>query len=99
MIFSSGLSMGGKYGPAEELCLWLLPSLLFVLPNGILTQALIALGREGFYARVTLATAVCNIALNCALIPFMGAKGSALATVATEALLAAALGVGYVRRP
>nr|WP_279343538.1 oligosaccharide flippase family protein [Fundidesulfovibrio terrae] len=93
------LAFGGKYGPAEELCLWLLPSLLFILPNGILTQALIALGREGFYARVTIATAVCNVALNCALIPFMGAKGSALATVATEALLAAGLGVGYVRRP
>lgn len=92
------LAFGGKYGPAEELCLWLLPSLLFILPNGILTQALIAVGREGFYAKVTVATALCNIAFNFALIPFLGAKGSALATVATEALLAAGLGLGYFRR-
>jgi len=92
------LAFGGKYGPAEELCLWLLPSLLFILPNGILTQALIAVGREGFYAKVTVATAALNIALNAALIPVLGAKGSALATVITEATLAAGLSLGYLRR-
>lgn len=93
------MAFGAKYGPAESLCLWLLPSLLFMLPNGILTQALIAVGREGFYARVTIATAVANIVLNVVLIPWLGAKGSALATVATEALLAAGLGLGYLKRP
>ena len=92
------VAFGDKFGPAENLCLWLLPSLLFILPNGILTQALIAAGREGFYAKVTIVTAVANIALNLALIPWLGAKGSALATVATEALLAAGLGLGYVNR-
>jgi O-antigen/teichoic acid export membrane protein len=91
------LAFGAKYAPAESLCLWLLPSLLFVLPNGLLTQALIARGKEGFYARVTVATALANIALNAALIPWLGAKGSALATVTTEALLAAGLAVGFKR--
>lgn len=89
------LAFGAKYAAAESLCLWLLPSLLFVLPNGLLTQALIARGREGFYARVTVATAAANIVLNAALIPWLGAKGSALATVTTEALLAAGLAVGF----
>lgn len=92
------LAFGDKYVPAESLCLWLLPALLFILPNGILTQALIAVGREGFYARVTIATAIVNILLNLALIPWLGAKGSALATVATEALLAAGLGLGYLKK-
>jgi O-antigen/teichoic acid export membrane protein len=92
------LAFGDKFAPAENLCLWLLPSLLFILPNGILTQALIAVGRESFYARVTIATAIANILLNLALIPWLGAKGSALATVVTEALLAAGLGLGYLRK-
>lgn len=89
------LAFGAKYAAAESLCLWLLPSLLFVLPNGLLTQALVARGKEGFYARVTVATALANIALNAALIPWFGAKGSALATVATEALLTAGLIMGF----
>jgi len=96
------LAFGERYLHAQSLCLWLLPSLLFILPNGVLTQALVALGREGFYARVTIATAVANILLNVALIPAMGAEGSALATVCTEAVLtaglAAGLGLGYLKR-
>ncbi|MBI4806320.1 MAG: oligosaccharide flippase family protein [Desulfovibrio sp.] len=92
------LAFGDKFAPAESLCLWLLPSLLFILPNGILTQALIAIGKEGFYARVTIVTAIANILFNLALIPWLGAKGSALATVVTEALLAAGLGLGYLRK-
>jgi len=91
-------AFGERFAPAGELCLWVLPSLLFILPNALLTQALIAVGREGFYARVTVATALLNIALNAALIPFLGAKGSAAATVATEAALALGLAAGYVRR-
>lgn len=92
------LAYGQKFLPAQTLCLWLLPSLLFILPNGILTQALIAVGREGFYARVTLATALANIILNVALIPWFGAKGSALATVLTEAALTAGLAFGVYAR-
>jgi O-antigen/teichoic acid export membrane protein len=92
------LAFGPKYGPAESLCLWLLPALAFILPNAVLTQALVALGRERFYARLTMVTAAANIALNLALIPLLGATGSAVATVATEALLAAGLTVGYRRK-
>ncbi|GFK92407.1 hypothetical protein NNJEOMEG_00232 [Fundidesulfovibrio magnetotacticus] len=92
------LAFGERFGPAGELCAWVLPSLLFILPNGLLTQALIAMGREGFYARVTVVTALLNIALNAALIPFFGAKGSAAATVATEAALALGLTAGYLKR-
>jgi len=55
-------------------------------------------GREGFYARVTLITALANIILNVALIPWLGAKGSALATVLTEAALTAGLAFGFHAR-
>ena len=96
------LAFGERYAHAQTLCLWLLPSLLFILPNGVLTQALVAVGREGYYARMTIVTALANVALNVALIPFLGAEGSALATVCTEAVLtaglAAGLWVGYLRR-
>ena len=93
------LAFGARYGPAMSLCPWLMPSLLFILPNAVLTQALIAIGREGFYARVTVLAALANITFNLVLIPYMGARGSALATVATEALLAAGLAMSYLKRP
>lgn len=89
------LAFGTQYGQAEALCPWLMGCLAFLLPNAVLTQALVALGREGYYARLTVATAVANIVFNLVLIPFLGARGSALATVATEALLAAGLLLGY----
>ncbi len=92
------LAFGPAYGQAGELCFWLLPSLLFILPNGLLTQALVALGREGYYARLAVAMAVVNIGLNALLIPFLGAKGSGLATICTEALLTAGLALGLAGR-
>lgn len=93
-----GLAFGPAYGLARELCPWLLPSLLFILPNGLLTQALVALGREGFYAKLAVGMAVVNIGLNLALIPFLGAKGSSLATICTEALLTVGLAMGLAGR-
>lgn len=92
------LAFGPAYGLAQELCFWLLPSLVFILPNGLLTQALVALGREGFYAKLAVATAVVNIGLNIILIPLMGAKGSGLATIFTEALLTVGLAMGLSGR-
>jgi Na+-driven multidrug efflux pump len=40
---------------------------------------------------------VANIGLNLALVPLLGAKGSALATIASEALLMAGLILGFRR--
>ncbi len=91
------LAFGDRYAAAIPLLSWLLASLPFILPNYVLTQALVALGRERAYAVATIVAAVVNIALNLLLIPLLAAKGAALATVATEALLCLALARGFVR--
>ena len=91
------LAFGDKYADAVPLLAWLLASLPFILPNYVLTQALVALGRERAYAVVTVVAAFLNIGLNLLLIPHMAAKGAALATVATEAALCAGLALSFVK--
>lgn len=91
------LAFGDKYAAAIPLLAWLLAALPFILPNYVLTQALVALGRERTYAWLTVWAAVCNIILNLLLIPFFAAKGAALATIATEAALCAGLSRNFVR--
>lgn len=91
------LAFGDKYAAAVPLLSWLLASLPFILPNYVLTQALVALGRERYYAGVTILAAILNIGLNLLLIPHLAAKGAALATVATEAVLCAGLGLAFVK--
>ena len=91
------LAFGDKYADAIPLLAWLLGSLPFILPNYVLTQALVALGRERAYALLTVLAAVLNILLNLLLIPLLAAKGAALATIATEATLCAGLALCFVR--
>lgn len=83
------LVLGRAYAPARAP----LDVLLAVVPvayvNYLLTQSLIARGRERFYAGGTAICAAVNVALNLALIPRMGAAGAAWASVATEATLLA----------
>lgn len=92
------LAFGDKYAAAVPLLGWLLASLPFILPNYVLTQALVALGRERTYALATVVAAGVNIALNLLLIPFLGAKGAALATVATEAALCLGLARNFAAK-
>ncbi len=91
------LTFGDKYADAIPLLSWLLASLPFILPNYVLTQALVALGRERAYAWLTVLAAVLNILLNLALVPPLAAKGAALATIATEAALCAGLAMCFVK--
>lgn len=91
------LAFGDKYAAAIPLLSWLLASLPCILPNYVLTQALVALGRERYYASVTVLAAGLNIGLNLLLIPALAAKGAALATIATEAALCAGLAMSFVR--
>ncbi len=92
------LAFGEAFARAVPLLVWLLPSLLFILPNYILTQGLVALERERWYAVVAILAALTNIGLNLLLIPDMGPKGAALATIATEGLLCAGLGLSFLLR-
>ena len=73
---------------------WLLGALIFILPNGVLTQAAIARNRESVYAVAAGGAALVNIGLNLALIPKFGGLGAAWATIVTEMFLTVALVFG-----
>lgn len=90
-------TFGEKYSQASLLLPWLLCSLVFVLPNTILTQAAIAQNRERLYAFAAGFGAFFNIGINLLLIPTYGAFGAALATIATEGVLSLFLIWGVLR--
>lgn len=81
------LAYGKAFAPAAALLPWLMASVLFVLPNGVLSQGAIALNLEWGYARVGILAAVTNVGLNGWLIPLHGPYGAAMATIVTEAVL------------
>lgn len=85
------LTFGHEYVDSARLLPWLLGALIFILPNGVLTQAAIARNREIVYAVAAGGGAVVNIGLNLVLIPRFGAIGAAWATIVTEAFLTIAL--------
>jgi len=90
ILFAPGiivLIFGKAYRPAADILPVLLPALLFMLPNFILTQGLIALNGERYYAVSAVLCACFNVGLNYFLIPRYLAAGAAVSTVATEFLL------------
>jgi len=88
------LTFGHEYADSARLLPWLLGALVFLLPNGILTQAAVAGNRERVYAVAAGAGAFLNIGLNLFLIPRFAGLGAAWATIATEAFLMIALVFG-----
>jgi len=88
------LTFSDEYADSARLLPWLLGSLIFLLPNGILTQAAVARNRERVYAVAAGGGAVVNIGLNLILIPRFGGLGAAWATILTEAFLTAVLVFG-----
>ena len=88
---------GGEYGPAAEILPVLSLALVFLLPNYILTQGMIAANGEKYYAAAASLCAVFNVSLNLLLIPKYLAAGAAWSTVATEALLTLLLGPRFFR--
>lgn len=92
------LCFGQGYHDSVRLLPWLLVALIFVLPNGVLTQAAIAQNSERFYALAAGGGAVVNIVLNSILIPRFGGLGAAWATIATEVFLSICLVLGLRRR-
>jgi O-antigen/teichoic acid export membrane protein len=81
------LAYGNEYAQAAEVLPVLLTALLFLLPNYILAQALLAQNDEKYFAGTAAACAVFNLGLNVLFIPQYQAVGAAWATVATEVLL------------
>lgn len=88
------LIFGEPYQSSGTILFWLLLSMVFVLPNYILTQGAIALDKEVNYAWIALGVAFVNIALNLYWIPKYGPVGAAWATIAAEGVLC--LGLSYI---
>lgn len=88
MIFS----FGEEYSTAGSLLFWLLISLIFLMPNIILTQSAIALDKEISYAKIVTVIAIINISINSMLIPTYGSMGAALSTILSELILFFSLG-------
>ena len=88
------LVFGSSYIVAGVLFFWLSLSLIFLLPNYILTQSAIAMGCEKGYAWVALGTALLNIVLNLFWIPRFGVMGAVWSTIAAEGCLF--LGLGWI---
>ncbi len=96
------LTFGQGYGASATVLPWLLGATIFVLPNGVLTQAAIAQNIEHLYAVAAGVAALVNIGLNFLLIPRFGGLGAAWATIVTEAFLTGFLIFGlkrYVMEP
>lgn len=91
------LIFGKAYHPAAGLLPLLLVTLIFLLPNFILTQGILALNGERYYALAASLCAVFNVGLNFFLIPLYSAKGAAVSTVATEVLLTLLAGGWLIR--
>ncbi len=91
------LAFGAKFLPSARLLPILLMSLLFLLPNAILTQSLIALNGERDYAAIALLCAAFSVVANVLLIPRFAAAGAAWTTVATEFLLTLLVGIRLLR--
>ena len=81
------LAYGSGYREATSLLAILAWTLIFVLPNAILTQAMLALNLEGFYAEAATIAAICNVTLNIVFIARYGPQAAAWVSVITEALL------------
>ncbi len=82
---------GASFNEAGNLTILLLVALLFILPNYIVTQAIIALNKEKIYAIIAVFAACLNVGGNFVLIPIYGTHGAAFATIATEVSLLLAL--------
>jgi len=88
------LAYGQSYQGTGALLAVLGCSLIFILPNGILNQAALALGLERWFAISATITALTNIAGNLLFIPVYGAMAAAWMTVLTEAVLGLCVAVG-----
>ncbi|MDD5462023.1 MAG: polysaccharide biosynthesis C-terminal domain-containing protein [Methylococcales bacterium] len=88
------LAYGQVYQGTGTLLAILGCSLIFILPNGILNQAALALGLERWFAVSATITALTNVAGNILFIPIYGAMAAAWMTVLTEAVLGLCVAVG-----
>lgn len=90
------LCFGSDYQPGSQVITWLLISLIFMIPNMVLTQAALSINMQNHYALAAVSAALLNIGLNFYLIPIYGPTGAAIGTIFTEAFLLIFIGSGIV---
>jgi O-antigen/teichoic acid export membrane protein len=103
LIGSAGEIMTALYGKEYGLGAEALAILALAIPmnfaSGILLNRLVAVGRQRLLAVAAIGGAVINVSLNLALIPALGMRGAAFATLASEAVLLAVGLAGVVGLP
>ena len=88
---------GKEFHPSVEILCWLSAALIMVYPGYVMTQSLVILGRQKSYLYVSIIAAFTNIVLNCIFIPLWQAKGAAIATILTEAMVTFTAAVLIIR--
>jgi O-antigen/teichoic acid export membrane protein len=78
---------GSAYAAAETVLAVLLGAVPLAYVNALLTQSLVAAGRERVYALGAVLCTLANVGLNVLLIPRWGAAAAAWVTIATEGVL------------
>ncbi len=91
------LLFGAAYAPAGLPLVILFGAAAVMYANVTLGGALIAWDQQRVHTGALAVGALCNVALNVALIPALGIRGAALATLASEVVVLVALGVLYYR--
>jgi O-antigen/teichoic acid export membrane protein len=91
-------TFGKEFESASRILDWLAISLFFVFPNTILTQAVIAINKELWYAMAAGLGALINIIFNCILIPNYQAMGATISTILTELFLFSFLTILLLKR-
>jgi O-antigen/teichoic acid export membrane protein len=85
------LAFGPEYAEAVHLLAILAWSLIFLLPNVVLTQAALALELERPYALAATIAAIFNVTMNFLFVESYGLYAPAIVTIGTEAILFACL--------
>jgi O-antigen/teichoic acid export membrane protein len=83
-----GLLFGADYEAAAPTLVWLAFAAAATAPGTIATSALISANRAGWAAGLAAAALLGNVGLDILLVPGMGGRGAAVATFATEILVA-----------
>ncbi|NLH49132.1 MAG: flippase [Myxococcales bacterium] len=81
------LLFGAAYRQGSSTLILLLPALLSIYPNYLLTTLLVAHRRQKSFMKITALCALANILLNCLAIPLWERLGAAGSTLVTEGLL------------
>lgn len=91
------LTFGAQFQAGAYLLKSLTFALVIMIVNIVVTQVVLAIDGQGFYAWIAVVAALLNITINFFLIPSLGALGAVYGTIATELFLLITLFAGIFR--